>query len=71
MPAHGQTMPIALKTMTQAWLHNAFAALYLQGEAMNVGVHFLINIEQMPRHNRTEQNATKTRCWVGWQYQMP
>jgi hypothetical protein len=71
MPAHGKTMAVRLKTMAQARLHNAFAAFYLQGEAMNIGVHFLINIEQMPRHNRTEQNATKTRCWVGGQHQMP
>jgi hypothetical protein len=71
MPTHGKTMAVGLKTVTQARLHNVFTAFYLQGEAVNIGVHFLINIEQMPRHNRTEQNAAKTRCWVGWQYQMP
>jgi hypothetical protein len=71
MPAQGKTMAVGLKTMAQARLHNAFAAFYLQGEAMNIGVHFLIDIEQMPCHNRAQQNATKTRCRVGRQHQMP
>jgi hypothetical protein len=65
MPAHGKTMPIALETMTQARLHNAFTTLYLQGEAMNVGMHFLINIEQMSCHDCTQQNTAETRRWVG------
>ena len=65
MPAHGKTMAVGLKTMAQARLHNTFTAFYLQGEAMNIGVHLLINVEQMSCHNRAQQNATKTRCGVG------
>jgi hypothetical protein len=71
MAAHGKTMAIGLKTMAQARLHNAFAAFYLQGEAMNIGMHFLIDIKQMSRHNRAQQNAAKTRCRIGRQHQMP
>jgi hypothetical protein len=65
MPAHGKTMAVGLETMTQARLHNAFTTFYLQAQAMNIGVHFLIYVKQMSCNHRSQQNATETWCWVG------
>jgi hypothetical protein len=57
-------MAVCLKTMTQSWLHDVFAALNLLNEAMHVGHQIFVHVGNVRSDDCTKQNATQARRWV-------
>jgi hypothetical protein len=61
---------VDLEPVPQAGLHDVFGALDLADQTMHIGMKILVDFEEMPRHDRAEENATEAGCGVGGQHQM-
>jgi hypothetical protein len=65
-----KTLSINLVAMSKPRLHHTFAAFHLRDESMDVGVHLGVDLKEMARDDRTQQNSTKARKRIGGQDQV-
>jgi uncharacterized protein related to proFAR isomerase len=61
---------VDLEAMPQTGLDDAIRTLDLADETMDVGMHVLVDLEEMPSHHCTEQDATETGGGIRRQHEM-
>ncbi len=68
MTADGETVPIDLEAVPQSGLDDAFAALDLADQAVDVGDEFVVDAGQVRRDDRAEQQPAEARRRVDRQH---
>ena len=69
--AHGQAVPVDLVAVTQARLRDALSVFDLADQPVDIGHQIGVDVGQMRRDHRTEQQTSEAGHRVGGEHQVP